>query len=87
MTSFVRALYDIAVEDGNTSQLEAIRNLCFQKLAVGEAKSLVSSSVNGKSFSFAIQKSADVLFAETAEAIRLFNYGSQPATELDFSQI
>ena len=57
--SFVLALYEIAREENSTESLEAIRNQAFAKLASGEAKSLVNSSLNGKSFGFTISKSAD----------------------------
>lgn len=87
MTSFCLALLEICKEEGNTSAVESIRNQAFTKITAGECKSLISSSINGKSFSFSISKSADVLFAEASEAIRMFNCGVVRATEIDFSGI
>lgn len=87
MNPFVLALLEICKEDGNTVAVESIRNQAFAKIAAGECKSLISSSVNGKSFSFSLSKAADVLFAESSEAIRLYNNGVVRATEFDFSGI
>lgn len=84
-SSFVLALVQIAQEEGNTLSLESIRNLAFQKLASGEAKSIVNSSLNGTSFSFTVSKAADVLFSEVSEAIRIFNAGTVTSTLIDFS--
>lgn len=85
--SFVLALYQIAKEEGSTESLEAIRNLAFAKIAAGEVKTLVNSSLNGKSYSLNVSKAADVLFAEVSEAIRMFNTGRVTSTSPDFSQI
>jgi len=87
MNQFAIALYQIAIEEGNTQSLEAIRNLALSKIAKGEVKSLVSSSLNSKSFNFNISKAADVLFTEVSWAIRKFNLGTITATEFDFSNL
>lgn len=87
MTSFVLALLQIAQEEGSTVTLEEMRNAALAKLAAGELKSLVSSTVNGKSFSFQINKPADILFQEASQAIKLYNQGVVTATEVDFSCI
>ncbi len=83
MTEFVLALFEIAREEGNTASLETIRNQAFQKLQSGETKSLITSSLNGKSFSFNISKPADVLFTEVTQAIRLYNNGVITTTTFD----
>jgi len=85
--SFILALVQIAEEEGSTVSLEAIRNKAFEKIAGGEAKTLVSSSIQGKSFNFNLSKSADVLFAEVSEAIRIYNEGANSYSVLDFSGI
>ncbi len=87
MNPFARALYDICLEEGNTSSIETIRNAAFVKIQGGEVKSLVSSSLNGKSFNFNISKPADELFAAASWAIRQFNNGVVKATSFDFSDI
>ena len=85
MNVFAEALYQIALEEGNTLTLEGIRNSALQMLQSGETKSLVSTTVNSKSFSFHISKPADVLFAEVSWAIRKFNNGIITGTIFDFS--
>lgn len=85
MNPFARALLQIAREEGNTLSLESIRNAAFQKLQTGETKSLVSTSVNSKSFTYSISKAADVLFAEVSWAIDTFNNGIVTGTTFDFS--
>jgi len=87
MTSFILGLLQICEEEGNTASVEAIRNKAFEKMAAGEMKSLISSTINGKSFSFNLSMSADKLFAECSEAIRLFNSGIIRSTEPNFSCI
>lgn len=89
MNSFVSALLQICQEEGNTETVESIRNQAFQKLMSGEGSALISSSLNGKSFSKQMFKTADVMFSETSEAIRIFNNGGAPIrnTTVDFSGI
>lgn len=87
MSPIAEALYQICLEENSTSTIESIRNAALSKILGGEAKSLVSSSINGKSFSFSISKPADVLFAEASQAIIAFRGGRYTATEADFSQI
>lgn len=87
MTPFVQALLQICVEENSTASIETIRNNAFGKLQSGEMKTLISSSLNGKSFSFNVSKPADQLFADCSEAIRLFQDGKMTATEVDFSSI
>jgi len=87
MSPIAEALYNLAVEEGNTVTLEAIRNAALSKILGGEAKSLVSSSINGKSFNFSISKPADQLFAEASQAIIAYRGGRYTATEADFSNI
>lgn len=85
--ALVDAFYLIAEEEGDTASLETIRNAAFQKLQGGEAKALVSTSVNGKSFSYNISQPAEILFATVSAAIRKYNRGLVTATEVDFSSI
>jgi len=87
MTPFASALYDICLEEGDTASIESIRNLAFQKIQKGEVKSIVSSSINGKSVNFNVSQPADKLFADASLAIRLFNKGRVVVTQLDFSHI
>jgi len=70
MTAFTYAVLEIANEEGSTVSLEAIRNKAFAKLQSGEAKTLITSSLNGKSFSYLISKPADALFTEVTQTIR-----------------
>jgi len=83
--SFVLALFQIATEEGNTQSIELLRNAAFQKLQTGETKSLVTSSLNSKSFSYNVSKPADELFAEASQAIRLYNSGTLTATQFDWT--
>ena len=85
--SLVDAFYLIAEEEESTASLEVIRNAAFQKLQAGETKSLVSTSLNGKSFSYNVSQSADVLFTAISLAIRKYNRGVVASTEVDFSSI
>jgi len=87
MSPLASALYDICLEEGTTASIESIRNFAFQKIQTGEVKSIVSSSINGKSVNFNISQPADKLFADTSLAIRLFNKGQVKVTQLDFSHI
>ena len=87
MTPFSEALHLICVEEESTATVETIRNKALQKLLAGEAKSLVSSSVNGKSFSFSISKPADAMFAEASAAIAAYRGERINATQADFSGI
>jgi hypothetical protein len=85
MNAFVTALLEICEEEGNTVTVESIRNKALEKLAAGELKSLVSSTINGKAFNFQINLPAHELFSQASEAIRLFNRGINRSTEMDFS--
>jgi hypothetical protein len=85
--TLVDAFLLIAEEEGNTLSLEAIANAAFAKLANGESKSLVSTSLNGKSFSYNVSKPADELFAAVSLAIRKFNRGLLRVSTVDFSQL
>jgi hypothetical protein len=61
MSPFARALLDIAKEEGNTLSLETIRNAAYQKLAAGNVKALISTSVNSKSFTYNVSMPANEL--------------------------
>lgn len=87
MSPISEALLVICNEENSTATVEAIRNAALSKIMTGEAKSLISSSINGKSFSFNISKPADQLFAEASQAIIAYRGGRFTATEADFSLI
>ena len=87
MSPLSEALLALCEEEESTTTVEAIRNAALTKLMGGEAKSLVSSSINTKSFSFQISKPADQLFAEASQAIIAYRGGRYAATEADFSSI
>jgi hypothetical protein len=87
MTTFARALLEICNEEGNTTSIESIRNAAFAKIASGEVKSLISSTLNGKSFNYQISLAADVVFTAATWAIRQFNKGVIVATQVDFTLI
>jgi hypothetical protein len=85
--ALILGFVQIMEEEGNSSSIEAIRNLALAKLATGEVKTLVSSSVNSKSFSFQVSMPAEELFGAVSEAIRRFNSGVIGSTEIDFSGV
>lgn len=85
--ALILGFLQIMAEDENSSAIETLRNNAFAKLTSGEAKSLVTSSVNSKSFTFQVSLPAEELFALASQAIRQFNGGIVRATEPDFSQI
>jgi hypothetical protein len=85
MTALAEALYLICEEDGDTSVVESIRNKALEKIVGGEAKSLLSSTVNSKSFTFSISKPADKIFEEASQAIMAFRGTRYTASEVDFS--
>lgn len=87
MSPIAEAFYNICLEEGSTVTVETIRNAALSKIMGGEAKSLISSTVNSKSFSFNISKSADSIFAEASQAIIAYRGGRYTATEADFSRI
>lgn len=87
MSPLAEALYAICVEEESTSTVEIIRNNALTKIMSGEVKTLVSSSINTKSFSFQVSKPADQLFAEASQAIIAYNGGRYAATEADFSTL
>lgn len=84
MSPFAFACLEIAREEGNTTSLEEIRNQAFAKLATGEVKSLITTTLNGKSATFTLSKPADALFAEVSWAIKAFNRGIVTNTTFDF---
>ena len=84
MTAFAQALLAIAVEEGNTTSIEVIRNAAFARLATGETKSLIATTINGKSFNFNVSKPADELFTESTWAIQQFNSGVVVSSTFDF---
>ena len=87
MSPLADALYTICCEEGSTATVEALRNLAFQKLQTGEVKTIVSSSINGKSANWNVSQPADKLFSDASLAIRLFNQGRNVVTQVDFSHI
>lgn len=87
MSPFARALLEIAREENSTVSIEVIRNKAFEKLAGGEGKSLVSTSLNGKSFNYNINLPASDLFTAATWAIRQFHKGVITASSVDFSNL
>ena len=85
MSPFSQALYAICIEENSTTSVELIRNAAFAKLATGEVKSMVNTSLNGKSYALNISKPADVLFTEATAAISAFNRGAYKASQIDLS--
>jgi len=85
MNPFAQALLDIAIEEGSTASLEALRNKAFLSMAGGDVKTLVSSSLNGKTATLQVSKAADVLFSEVSWAIRQFNIGNITNLRPDFT--
>jgi hypothetical protein len=75
MDSLATAFLYIIEEEQSTSSVETIRNKALEKIAAGEGKALVASSVNGKSFSFTLNTSAEKLFVACSAAIREYNNG------------
>jgi len=87
MSPFCYALLEIANEEGNTATLEGIRNNALKKILAGEVKTLITSSLNGKNFSYSVSKAADVTFTESSQAIRLYNKGIITNTTFDWQWI
>lgn len=85
MNAFAQALYDICLEEQSTATIEAMRNAALAKIAAGEVKSLVSSSLNGKSFSSNVSLPADKVFENAAWAIREYNRGNITVTVNDMT--
>jgi len=56
MSPLTSVLYDICPEEGDTASIEFVRNLASQKIQKGEVKSIVSSSINGKSVNFNVSQ-------------------------------
>jgi hypothetical protein len=87
MSPFAAALLDIANEEQSTVSIEAIRNAALAQLANGNATTLISTTVNGKSFNMQVSKAADVLFAEATWAITTYNKGIITSSDFDFTMI
>jgi hypothetical protein len=85
MSPFAQACLQIAYEEGNTTSLEKIRNQAFAKLQAGEVKSLITTTLNGKSATYNLAMPADKMFAEMSWAIRAFNKGVITNTTFDFT--
>jgi len=81
----IDAFYQLCEESGNTVEVETIRNNALQKLASGESKTLINSSIGGKSFNYNLSMSAEKLFQVTSAAIRRYNIGNLTMTRPDFS--
>jgi len=83
MSPLCYALLEICREENSSVTVEGIRNKALEKLLNGEVKSLVTTSVNGKSRSYTVSKPADVLLQDASMAIRLFNKGVITTTTFD----
>jgi hypothetical protein len=87
MTAFAQALLDICNEENSTVSVEELRNTALATLSTGNASTLISTTLNSKSFNFQVSKAADVLFAEASWAITMFNKGILTSQDMDFSFI
>jgi len=89
MDAFVYALLEIANEEGNTVTLETLRNKALEKMLAGGGvvKTLISSSLNGKTYSYNLSKPSDVLFTQSSQAIRLYNKGIITNTTFDWQWV
>jgi hypothetical protein len=85
MSPFALACLQICHEEGNSLSIQRIRNEALQKLMSGEVKSLVTTTLNGKSATFTVPMSPDKVFAETSWAIRAYDRGVITNTTFDFS--
>ena len=86
--SFVQTLVDYAEQVDDVTALEDLRDSLFVKIQNGQAKTLISSSVGGKSFGWEQSSMTnEELFAALVQAIKIFNgdTGSSPLTFIDFS--
>ena len=87
MSPLAQAFLDICNEEGNTTTIEGLRNKALEQLATGNVTTLVSSTINGKSFNFQVSLAADKLFAEASWCIAQYNKGIIVASEFDFTGI
>lgn len=86
--SFVQTLVDYAEQIGTANDLVTLRDSLFAKIQGGAAKTLISSSVNGKSFGWEqTSMTNEELFRAVVQAIKIYNddVGSSPITFIDFS--
>ena len=81
------AFYLICEEEESTDTVEEIRNNALEKIQGGELKTIVNSSLNGKSAGYQVSAPATEIFAAASYAIRKYNRGLIQSTEADFSSI
>jgi hypothetical protein len=78
------AFYLICCEEQSTASIEAIRNKALAKIAEGEGKTLISSSLNGKAGAYQVSTPASDVFVAASHAIRRFNSGQVTVIETSF---
>lgn len=85
MSPLSQAFLAICIEEQSTTSIELIRNAALAKIGTGEVKSIINSSLNGKSYSMSVSKPADEIFVDTTTAIQRFNNLIFTASVVDFS--
>ncbi len=86
--AFINALVEYAEQIDDVTPLETQRDALWTRMLAGEGKTLINTSVNGKSFGFFMQVTVEDQFAAFVQAIKIYNAGagSSPMTFIDFSQ-
>jgi hypothetical protein len=89
LNSYVQALVDYVDQTDRLSDLEDLRDRLFTQVSNGDGKTLVNSSVNGKSMGFWLTMPAEQQFYAVCKAIKIYQNetGSGQITFLDFSRI
>jgi len=86
---FVDALIAFAFEENSPDLLIKLRNNALAQMGVSSAEgggetSIVSANLQGKSFTFRIEKPASQLFKECSEALRQYNNGTVTTSVIDW---
>lgn len=86
---FVQALvtYADTIGDNGVATITAEFNRYFALVTSGNGKTMITTAVNGKSFDFQINATAEELFAAFGEALREINGTKIGRTYADFSQL
>lgn len=89
LAGYIQALVDYAEQIDDVTPLETLRDQLFTKMNSGGGKTLVNSSVNGKSFGWEQNMTVEQQFQAVVQAIKIFNAdaGSSPVTFVDLSQM
>jgi hypothetical protein len=86
--NFIQTLVDYAEQVGGDGALTTLRDELFAKITSGQAKTLISASVNGKTFGWEQSSMTnEELFKAVVAAIKIYEAacGSSPITFPDFS--